>query len=247
MNNARIDPASVMASGDWSTGLRDTLSVLWAITKGCNYDCSYCPYSRDVPLGNFSSREEILRAARLLMRLGRPGYQITLSGGEPTYHPCLLDLVEFLSASPAPVTTRMYTNGSRPPSYFQHLGRRARFSQLGIIFSLYPEFVKFDNFIACVEETAQAGMVPAVSIMFSPAHRDAIKAYADRFFALRFNIPFHFEINLPYTTEGFLGPECTPADHAWISSIREVFEEFPPPTYTMTPAFTRIVCNVVVK
>ena len=247
MNKDPIDVATVMASGDWSSDRCDVLSILWAVTKGCNYDCSYCPYSRDVPLGNFSSRDEILRAARLLLRLGRPGYQITLYGGEPTYHPHLLDLAEFLSAASAPVILRMYTNGSRPPSYFHHVCRRTRVNQLGIIFSLHPEFVKFKNFLACVEETAQSGMAPAVSIMFSARHRDAIKSYVDQFFALRMSVPFFFEVNLPYTTGGIMGSECTEDDFAWIKSVRDLFAGLPQPTYRMVPAFTRIVCDVVVK
>ena len=90
--------SDIISNGDFTLQSRDTLSVLWALTRACNFNCSYCTYSRDFKLADetFSTKEDLLGAARKLLGLNRPGYQITLYGGEPTFHPNFLDLLTFL-------------------------------------------------------------------------------------------------------------------------------------------------------
>src|ERR1017187_1349146 len=76
--------SDIISNGDFALQSRDTLSVLWALTRACNFNCSYCTYSRDFKLADeiFSTKEDLLGAARKLLGLNRPGYQITLYGGE---------------------------------------------------------------------------------------------------------------------------------------------------------------------
>jgi hypothetical protein len=82
----------------------------------------------------------VLRAARTIERLGRPGYQITLYGGEPTLRPNFPDLLAYFVASPAPVSLRMYTNGSRSEQFFERIMTTVRDYYFGVIFSFHPDF-----------------------------------------------------------------------------------------------------------
>src|SRR5665213_2534805 len=158
-----IPANQIISVGDHSSARRDTLSVLWAITKGCNFRCSYCVYNKELRYTEFSSRDELLRAARTLVRLGRPGYQITLYGGEPTQHPHFMDLLAYFAASPAPVSLRMYTNGSRSAQFFGKMMATVRDYYFGVIFSFHPEFASFEKFKRNVELTAGGGMSVGIS------------------------------------------------------------------------------------
>jgi MoaA/NifB/PqqE/SkfB family radical SAM enzyme len=170
MNTIRAK--EIISVGDYSSERRDTLSILWAITKGCNFRCSYCVYTKDLRDTVFSTKEELLRAARTIVRLGRPGYQITLYGGEPTQHPHFMDLLGYFAASPAPVSLRMYTNGSQTTQFFETMMAIVRDYYFGVIFSFHPEFAKFEKFKRNVELTAGGGMSVGISYMFVPAKRE---------------------------------------------------------------------------
>jgi hypothetical protein len=239
--------SDVVSSGVFAPERRDVLSVLWAITKGCNFKCSYCVYNKELKHTQYSSKEELLRAAKLLVRLGRPGYQITLYGGEPTVHPHFLDLLEYLLTSGAPIAARVFTNGSRSAKFFERMASIAKGKKFGAIFSLHPDFVNFDTFKRGVEITAAADIPTAVGLMFVPSRRDEQRRYIDEFLELRMKVPFYMWINHPYDANGVMGTGCSAEDHAWIKATRETFEQMPVPSHWTSPVFTRIVADITVQ
>jgi hypothetical protein len=226
---------------------RDTLSILWAITKGCNYRCSYCVYTKELKHTEFSSRDDLLRAARTIVRLGRPGYQLTLYGGEPTQHPYFMDLLAYLAGSTASLSLRMYTNGSRSTQFFQKMMATAERTYFGVIFSLHPEFAKFAQFRRNVELTAAGGMSIGVSFMFVPAFREQARRYMDELLALRARVPFFVSINYPYTPSGAMGGGCSAEDIAWIAESRQAFDQLPMPGHLRTPFYTRLMSKVAIE
>jgi MoaA/NifB/PqqE/SkfB family radical SAM enzyme len=237
----------IVAVGDFASERRDILSVLWAVTKGCNFSCHYCSYSRDARLGAFSSKDDLIKAAKALVRFGRPGYQITLYGGEPTYHPSFHDLLDFLINSDAPIELRVFTNGSRRPAFYEQMVTRLEERPIGIIFSLHPEYTKFRNFKKSVEIAVRAGMNVAVNVMFVPSVRERTFAYVEELMDLRARAPFFIEINFPYTIDGLMGEDCTERDLNWINESRRAFQQFPTPVDRKTPAFTRYLTSITVS
>lgn len=242
-----ILPNEVVCTGDYTSERRDVLSVLWAITKGCNFRCSYCAYNKDLKSTQFSSKDELLRAARTIERLGRPGYQITLYGGEPTLHPHFLDLLGHFAASSAPVALRTYTNGSRSAGFFERVIAAARDYYFGVIFSFHPDFGHFEKFERNVELVAGSGMSVGVSFMFVPSRREQARRQMDELLKLRMKVPFFLSLNHPYLPNGVMGTGCTDADLAWMAATRAAFDRQPIPARLRTPFYTRIMSRIDVE
>ena len=241
--------SDIISNGDFALQSRDTLSVLWAVTRACNFNCSYCTYSRDFKLADevFSTKEDLLGAARKLLGLNRPGYQITLYGGEPTFHPNFLDLLTFLGESQAPISLRMFTNGSRSPGFFEQVFALSKGLPFGVIFSLHLERARFDNFKKVVEIAVNAGTSAGVSLMIDPKWREESKRYAEELLALCRKAPFFVNVVIPYAPGGIMGGECTAEDHVWIKQVREEFARISIPANLKSPFFTRIQSNVTLN
>ena len=244
-----FQPSEIVSNGDFSPETRDTLSVLWALTRACNFNCEYCLYSRDHKLADevFCSKEELLGAAQKLLDLNRPGYQITLYGGEPTFHPHFLDLLSFLGESKAPISLRVFTNASRSPRFFEKMFTLTKDLPFGMIFSLHLEHAKFDNFIKSLELAIDAGVTAGVSLMVQAKWRDRAHDYAERLLSLRQRKPFFMNIVVPYSSDGVVGEDCTAEDNAWIVQTRSTFDQIPLPPHFKSPFFTRIHSNITIE
>jgi hypothetical protein len=236
--------SDIVAIGDHTSPRRDTLSVLWAITKVCSFRCSYCVYYKHRKGAEFSSREDLLRAARTLLRLGRPGYQITLYGGEPTLHPHFEDLLAYLMTVRVPLELRMFTNGAQSAAFFERVVRITQGFHFLVIFSLHLEFVNFAKFKQAVAITAGGGMSIAVNFMFTAGHRDKARAAIAELLELRRQVPFFFGLNFPYTITGEMGTDCTADDLAWVEATRRAFDAMPMPEHLRNPVITRIVSGI---
>jgi hypothetical protein len=236
--------ADVVAAGDFLSERRDTMSVLWAITKGCSFRCSYCSYHNDLRSTEFSSKEQLLRAARRLLQMGRPGYQITLYGGEPTYHPHFMDLLEYLATADSNVDLRMFTNGSRSDGFFERMMDVVGVNSLRLIFSFHPEFAKFEKFKRLLVLTAGAGMAVGISFMFVPTRAEEARRQMADLLTLRQSVPFFLYLNYPYDACGKLGVGCSARDTAWVEQTRAEFDAIPAPAHLRTPFYTRIMSNV---
>jgi MoaA/NifB/PqqE/SkfB family radical SAM enzyme len=77
------------------------------ITRRCNLSCTYCnefdKVSDPVPLATLKTRAEKLKS------LG--AYSINLTGGEPTMHPDLVELIRFCRYDLKFLRTSMISNG----------------------------------------------------------------------------------------------------------------------------------------
>jgi len=105
---------------------RDTFTVSWLLGRFCNYRCSYCwPYARSDkkdhrPLeATIGTINEIKRQAR---ERGFNSFHFSLSGGEPTFHPSYLDIVQHLNNDVSNCnfhSLHMTSNVSRPIKWFE--------------------------------------------------------------------------------------------------------------------------------
>ena len=128
---------------------RDLFTVSWLLGRFCNYRCSYCwPYARSDRKDHrptelcLATIDEIKRQAR---ERGFNSFHFSLSGGEPTFHPGYLDILQHL-ADDAPNTNytsvHMTSNCSRPMKWFeQYVKAVAPFHRASITASYHREHV----------------------------------------------------------------------------------------------------------
>jgi MoaA/NifB/PqqE/SkfB family radical SAM enzyme len=72
---------------------QDSIKVEWNLGKRCNLDCSYCPTEIHDNHSEHTNIKTLLDTVDKLSLLGKP-VRLSLTGGEPTVHPDVEDLLE---------------------------------------------------------------------------------------------------------------------------------------------------------
>ena len=126
------------------------------ITNTCNFRCPVC-YARSGPREEprFASADEVVEKVRQARALGARG--VTLTGGEPTQHPDLLDIVRRVSR--LGVRVNMPSNGYRlgtEPDLARRLRRAGLYKTSIQLDTFRPEIHRLIRGNAHVEEKRQA-------------------------------------------------------------------------------------------
>jgi uncharacterized radical SAM superfamily Fe-S cluster-containing enzyme len=74
--------------------------ALFNITDECNMKCNICYYSAEPGLGNHRSMEEIEKMLATLLETESEPDLIQVTGGEPTTHPQIVEILQYLKKSP---------------------------------------------------------------------------------------------------------------------------------------------------
>ena len=74
--------------------------ALFNVTDECNMKCNICYYSAEPGLGNHRSMESIEKMLATLLKTESEPDLIQVTGGEPTEHPQILEILKFLKKSP---------------------------------------------------------------------------------------------------------------------------------------------------
>jgi organic radical activating enzyme len=128
---------------------RDLFTVSWLLGRFCNYRCSYCwPYARSDRKDHrptelcLATIDEIKRQAR---DRGFNSFHFSLSGGEPTFHPGYLDILQHLADDTKNTnytSVHMTSNCSRNMKWFeQYVKAVAPFHRASITASYHREHV----------------------------------------------------------------------------------------------------------
>ena len=150
---------------------RDMFTVSWLLGRFCNYRCSYCwPYARSDRKDHRPTElclltvDEIKRQAR---ERGFNSFHFSLSGGEPTFHPGYLDIMEHLAKDVENTnftSVHMTSNCSRNMKWFEtYVDYASKFHRASITCSLHVEHVNTpekmqqlaDKLILCQEHDVQ--------------------------------------------------------------------------------------------
>ena len=112
----------------------------WHLTNWCNFKCSYCPVL-DVITNDFSVDDHApYRMVLARLKNVETSFNVCLTGGEPTLHPNILEILEELSKIEYSQDIAMFTNMSRPLPFYEKI--RAIGSNKIVVFASYhPEFV----------------------------------------------------------------------------------------------------------
>jgi len=100
---------------------KDFLMVDWNIGKRCNFDCDYCCPSIHDNYSPHVSLENMIKVADTFLEKHSPeNIFISLTGGEPTVNPNLLEICKYLHSKKI---KRMVvtTNGTRTIQYYKDL------------------------------------------------------------------------------------------------------------------------------
>ena len=146
---------------------RDLFTVSWLLGRFCNYNCSYCwPYARSNRKDHrptelcLATIDEIKRQAR---DNSFNSFHFSLSGGEPTFHPGYLDILQHLADdvdNTNYTSVHMTTNMARKMDWFQkYCDIVAKFHRASITASYHSEYAKMDEFadklLFCMEHDVQ--------------------------------------------------------------------------------------------
>jgi organic radical activating enzyme len=129
---------------------RDLFTVSWLLGRFCNYRCSYCwPYARSDKKDHRPTElclltiDEIKRQAR---ERGFNSFHFSLSGGEPTFHPGYIDILQHLNddvENTNYTSVHMTTNMSRSLKWHkeEYCPAVSKFHRASITASLHTEHV----------------------------------------------------------------------------------------------------------
>ena len=151
---------------------RDLFTVSWLLGRFCNYRCSYCwPYARSDKKDHrptelcLATVDEIKRQAR---ERGFNSFHFSLSGGEPTFHPGYIDILNHLNKDTHNTnytSVHMTTNMSRSLKWHEeeYCPAVSKFHRASITASLHTEHVDTkekmqefaDKLILCQEHDVQ--------------------------------------------------------------------------------------------
>ena len=135
---------------------RDLFTVSWLLGRFCNYSCSYCwPYA--------SSRKKDHRSIDLILMTideikrqsrnnGYNSFHFSFSGGEPTFHPQYLEIMEYLADDVANCnyhSVHMTSNISRKMNWFEEYAKIcSQFNRASITASCHREHVDTQEKVA---------------------------------------------------------------------------------------------------
>ena len=150
----KIPYSDLVRVGQRTMLYRDMFTVSWLLGRYCNYRCSYCwPYARSdtkdhrpTPL-MLHTVDEIKRQAR---ERNFNSFHFSLSGGEPTFHPAYIDILNHLNNdvhNTNYTSVHMTSNMSRPLKWFetQYVPAVKNFHRASITASCHREHVDTDK------------------------------------------------------------------------------------------------------
>jgi len=115
--------------------------ALFNITDECNMKCNICYYSAEPGLGNHRSMDDIEQMLATLLETESEPDLIQVTGGEPTTHPKIVEILQYLKKSPVR-HLMLNTNGikiAEDESFVKAL------KKLGGGFEVYLQFDSLDS------------------------------------------------------------------------------------------------------
>lgn len=233
MNEPEEEPASPRTSIITRAGTPETFSgmpleVNWAITKMCNYSCSYCFGQDRLDRSRFTSLPFLKKAVDHIAELKRDTVRFVFSGGEPTTHPDLGELIEYIHRifGKRLESVLVISNGSRNQKLYETLAGNAEIDRVRFNISLHSEFMELDHIVSLVKLLSHK--IPlSLNLMYNPLKKDFCRAIHQELCALRDTYPFTLHVIYLRQRPTFdtLDERYTPQDFAWQKQAMEEFRK----------------------
>ena len=217
----------ILRTGAYETFHDLPLEVNWDLTKKCNYRCSYCfnyGTGNPPPSVPFSTLEQLNIAVDNIASLNRPWYDVVFSGGEPTVHPHIFDLIEMLHKKLGQRLNRILiiTNGSRNESLYGRIADTAKEVTIHLAISIHTDHVDMAHILELIENLSE-NINMNFSLMFNPAKREMVHEIYDTLYEYRKK--FFFGMRVVTLRDGDqVDPRYTAEDFAWQKETADQFE-----------------------
>jgi MoaA/NifB/PqqE/SkfB family radical SAM enzyme len=148
------------------------INMVLAVTPACDMECRHCSARGYMKSGKKAlSLDEIKSVLDQFVAMN--GASVVLSGGEPTLHPHLLDIVSHVD--PAKAVVSMFTNGARLKEHARDLKAAGLFGTLVSLDSDRADLHDawrglpgaFDRAVAAIETLRDEGMLVGISSYIS--------------------------------------------------------------------------------
>lgn len=197
-----------------------TLNVNWTLTRKCNYHCSYCTVY-DNENGFFPAFEKLQLAVDKIAALKANKINITLSGGEPTFHPDYADFLKLILQNVGNLERLLtITNLSRTPRYFKKMCEQVEPWKHKLWFkaSFHFEHADVDTFVENAKILAASGIRTELAIMAHPERMDQVRELHTRLSAIseEFEQLFCDVIVIRQKPEGTPDARYRDADLVWL-------------------------------
>lgn len=196
------------------------LVIDWLLTMRCNYRCSYCFHygkhkATPPPQRPFSTLEELKTAVDNIASLNRPWYDVVFSGGEPTVHPHISDVIPLLSETLGERLNNLVilTNGSRNNVLYERLANIAKSRPITIGVSIHTDHVEMAHLLELIENLSSKVNL-SFSLMFNPDKRDFVYEIYETLSDYRKKYKFGMEQYL-LRESGHLDSRYTAEDLEW--------------------------------
>lgn len=224
------------------------LEVNWAPTQNCNYRCSYCfiygKGKRTPPPLPFSTLEQLKIAVDNIASLNRPWYDIVFSGGEPTFHPRITELIIMLHEKLGKRLNHILiiTNGSRNNALYEKIADLAKEISISMNISIHTDHVDMNHILDLINNLSAAVKLN-FAIMFNPDKREFVHEIYDIMLEQRKKFYFNFDV-MQIRDGDRIDSRYTPEDFAWYKTvpqgIRKLLSTTTLPQPTQKKSFRRM-------
>lgn len=202
--------------------------VNWLITDMCNYRCSYCFGQKPIDKTKLVSLDKLKIAVDNIMSLNRPIYDFVFSGGEPTIHPNLIDLIHYIDKNAKSRLNKItiITNGSRTGNFYDKLAEIAQHINLNLVISIHTDHVDINHIYDLIKLLANDIYI-GFNLMFHPNKFEFVKEIYSELMALRKEFPFSMNIKTLREPPDFSQPDSRYTDElfAWQYAARDEYIE----------------------
>ena len=170
------------------------LEINWVLLYGCNYRCSYC-FGQDVlSKKDFIPLEKLKHAVDNIFKIDKEYYTFTLLGGEVTYYPYFLELVEYIYSFDKKISILLITNASKNISYFEKLLSYVGSNDFMMTFSIHFEYADIEHIKNLILLFNKYKMTINIDFMLHPEYKEKIKLYFDELIKMKEEYYFNFNI-----------------------------------------------------
>ena len=205
------------------------IQVNWRLTANCNYRYSYCFHygtgKKHPPQLPFSTLEQLKNAVDNIASLNRPWYDIVFSGGEPTFHPHISELISMLHEKLGERLNKILiiTNGSRNETLYKRLAEISKQINTTLNISIHTDHVEMEHILNLIENLSETVNMD-FSLMFNPDKRDIVHYIFYTMLEQRKKSRFLMKVAMLRDGDQ-VDPRYTPEDFAWQKEANARFHE----------------------
>lgn len=187
----------------------------WHLLYGCNH---YCDYDHEPPeaLSEKFDRQNILNTAFHFLSLNRNEYTFNIYGGEPTIHPYLDDLLNYIFTSGRNCKIILNTNGLRSINYYARLFGNVPVDKLKLVLNFHYKYADLKKLLVLVASTVEHQQQCGIVINYVPQFDPQIKKYCLKLLQFRKNVPFGLNFQFSYGKSKI----------AWLEDLADAFSTF---------------------